>query len=182
MITVINRKVTPSEAQRLVAAIQLTPSIIGYSVQEWVDSEHVIVAEDPEGLLVGACLNYDFHSDWRKLAALIVMGDFRGKGIGRTLFHKSCSDTQKNNRNIYTISSNQIVIQMMDDLGFSTFKNILYLSQAHRAYGALFCLHSLRWMMHFYRLREIFRKTILYREKTNFVFGTKVFDHKPSPF
>ncbi|NEP87835.1 MAG: GNAT family N-acetyltransferase [Okeania sp. SIO2C2] len=91
-IAVFKRKVSKLEAERLVKAIKSTPNIMGYSLKKWLEVEDVMVAEDEKGNLLGACLNYDIHQDWHKIGALFVFKEFRGQGIGKSLFYQSVED------------------------------------------------------------------------------------------
>lgn len=174
MFKIIKRKVTQSEAELLVNAIKLTPNIMGYSYTEWLSAEHIIVAEDENGKMLGACLNYDFHEHWSKIAALFVFEEFRSRGIGKSLFYQSCQDALNRNKNIYTISANKIIIKMMADLNFVMFNNLSSLAKNNQQYQVIFYWHSLLWLMNFYRIQEITRKSILYKHYTNFVYGIKL--------
>ncbi|MBE9007409.1 GNAT family N-acetyltransferase [Fortiea sp. LEGE XX443] len=175
MFRISKRKVTKPEARLLVRQIKLTPNIMGYSLTEWMTAEHIMVAEDENGSFVGACLSYDFHEDWNKIAALFVLKEFRGMGLGRSLFDKSCEDALKRRKNLYTISANKIVIKMMQDLDFVTFDSLAHLPKsANNKYKFVFYSHHLKWIANFYRLQEIARKTILYKSQKKFVYGVKL--------
>ena len=82
MFKISKRTVTKAEAELLVRQIKLTPNIMGYSLTEWMSAEYIIVAEDDNGNMVGVCLNYDFHPNWNKIAALFVIEEYRGTGLG----------------------------------------------------------------------------------------------------
>lgn len=172
-IRVVKRKITQLEAKLLVSEVKATPNIVGYSLKEWLMANHIMVAEDSKGFCLGACLNYDFHKDWRKIAALIVLEEFRGRGIGRMLFYESFRDAQRSSRNIYIISANPIVIKMMNDLGFITFNSFFELTHLCQNYESLFYCHTIQWTMSLYRIKEIIRKKIIYTEKQRFLFGVK---------
>ncbi|WP_427162395.1 GNAT family N-acetyltransferase [Aliinostoc sp. HNIBRCY26] len=171
MVKIIKRKVTTSETKFLLKAIKLTPNIMGYSFREWMEAEHIMVAEDEAGKILGVCLNYDFHEYWNKIAALFVLEEFRGQGIGKLLFYESYQDAARRNKNVFTISANQIVIKMMQDLNFVLFNNLLDFPQVISQYRFTFYGHSLAWLMNFYRMQEIIRKTIVYSDRQNFVYG-----------
>lgn len=89
------------------------------------------------------------------------------------LFYESFNDAQKSSKNVYTISSNPIIIKMMDDLGFVKFENFFKLTQTYQNHRSLFCWHTAQWIMSSYRIREIIRKSIIYQRVGNFVFGIK---------
>ncbi|MBS3030421.1 MAG: hypothetical protein HCA26_26560 [Dolichospermum sp. DET66] len=59
MFEISKRKVTKAEAELLVREIKLTPNIMGYSLTEWMSAEYIIVAEDENGNMGGACLNME---------------------------------------------------------------------------------------------------------------------------
>ncbi|MGL4502064.1 MAG: GNAT family N-acetyltransferase, partial [Planktothrix sp.] len=78
MVKIIQRTVTPDEAELLVKEIQGTAYIVGYSRQEWLQAENIRIAEDDNGHLMGVSLNSDFGQNWTKIAVLYVREDYRG--------------------------------------------------------------------------------------------------------
>lgn len=176
MVKILKRKIAQSEAELLIKEIKRTPNIIGYSLKNWLEAEHIMVAEDEKGNLIGACLNYDFHKNWNKIAALIVLDEFKGRGIGKTLFYESFKDARKRKKNVYTISANPIVIKMMKDLGFVRVKSFFELNRVCQKNKFLFYWHTLQWVVNLYRLQEIIRKTIVHKSEKTFVFGVKFSD------
>ncbi|MEA5618049.1 GNAT family N-acetyltransferase [Cronbergia sp. UHCC 0137] len=177
MFRISNRKITKSEAELVVRKIKLTPNIMGYSLIEWIRADHIIVAEDENGNIAGVCLNYDFHQDWNKIAALFVFEEFRGMGLGKLLFYKSCEDALKRGKNVYTISANEIVINMMKDLDFSISDSLTNLPKVTNIkYKLAFYSHHIVWIMNFYRLQEIIRKIIVYKYQKKFIYGIKLFN------
>ncbi|MGL4499110.1 MAG: GNAT family N-acetyltransferase, partial [Planktothrix sp.] len=78
MVKIIERNVTPDEAELLVKEIQGTPYIVGYSRKEWLQAENIRIAEDDNGHLMGVSLNSDFGQNWTKIAVLYVREDYRG--------------------------------------------------------------------------------------------------------
>ncbi|MBX2862176.1 MAG: GNAT family N-acetyltransferase [Leptolyngbyaceae cyanobacterium MAG.088] len=174
MVRILKRRITSAEASLLVSEIKKTPNIIGYSFQEWIRANNIIVAEEEEGSLIGACLNYDFHKEWRKIAALYVLRDFRGVGVGRKLFYESFDDAQNNRRNIYTISANPSVIKMMDELKLRGFNSFASLVCKFPSYRSLFCKHTIQWITNSYRLQELARKSIFCRTDERFIYGIKI--------
>ncbi|MBU7585133.1 MAG: GNAT family N-acetyltransferase [Nostoc sp. TH1S01] len=178
MVKILKRKVTKSEAELLVKQIKLTPNIIGYSLTEWLAAEHVIVAEDEDCKMLGVCLNYDINKYWYKIASLFVFEEFRGKGIGKLLFYESYKYAVKRHKNAYTISANKIVIKMMRDLDFLLFDNLLNLPKMVSKHKLVLCLHSLIWITNLYRIQEVIRKSIVYQNHTNFIYGIHIFQNK----
>ena len=118
MIIISHRKVNQLEAKKMIDKIKTTPNIVGYTIKEWLNCEHIIVAEDEGGQLLGACLNYDFAESWTKIAALYVFEEFRGRGIGKALFYESFNDAMKRHKNVYTISRNPTIIKMMKEVNY----------------------------------------------------------------
>lgn len=172
MFQIVKRKLTDSESKLVVKEIKSTPYIVGYSLSEWIKAENILVAEDDIGNLLGVCLTYDFHKDWCKIAALFVLNDFRGLGIGKTLFYRSVRDALERGKNVYTISANPIVIQMMKKFKFRLFKNVFDLQNSHKDYYLYFYIHHIIWTINLYRIKEIIRKKIVYKSSEYFIFGT----------
>jgi GNAT superfamily N-acetyltransferase len=174
MFKILKRKVTISEAKLLIKQIKLTPNIIGYCLSEWLEAEHIMVAEDEQGNLVGACLNYDFFKHWNKIAALFVLEEFRDQGIGKSLFYESFRDAIERGKNVYTISSNSIILNFMRDLKFLNFKSLLNFPKKYKKYQFAFYLHSIKWLLNLYRIKEIIRKKNVYKPQQTFFYGIKL--------
>ena len=68
MVKIIQRNVTPDEANLLVKEIQGTPYIVGYTFSEWMQAENIRIAEDDNGHLMGVSLNSDFAQNCTKIA------------------------------------------------------------------------------------------------------------------
>ena len=170
MVEIVKRKLSQQEAEFLVAEIQQTPYIVGYSVREWLAADRILVAEDDRSLM-GVCFSYDFSPNWTKIAVLFVREEFRGRGIGKRLFYQAVREVAATEKNAYTISANPIVIEMMEDLGFSLFSSLLRLPENCQSDALLFYRHSLQWLLNLYRIRELLRKTIVYRSQPPFIFG-----------
>lgn len=173
MPKIIKRKIRESEAKLLVERIKFTPNIIGYTIEEWLGSEHVFIAEDQQGELMGACLNYDIARDWTKIAALYVLDEFRSKGIGKALFYESFNDSIARQKNIYTISCNPIVISLMGELEFTIFGGLQDFPASYVADQVDFYLHTLQWLASPYRIMEITRKQFVCRPQQPFLYGLK---------
>jgi predicted GNAT family acetyltransferase len=173
MQKIIKRKIKRSEAKLLIKHIRFTPNIIGYSLKEWLNAEHIIVAEDENEQLLGACLNYDISEKWTKIAALYVFEEFRNQGIGKALFYESFNDAMKRQKNVYTISSNPIVIKSMTQLEFTTFKNLLDFPKDYQAHQSMIYAHTFQWLLNPYRIQEIIRKKIVYKLNDPFFYGLK---------
>jgi len=173
---IYQRKVTKLEAELLVNQIKLTPYIMGYSRREWLKSQYTIIAEDIDGNIVGACLTYDFDQDWNKIAALFVLEEFRGRGLGKLLFYAAYKDAIKRKKNLYTMSANNLVIKMMQDLDFVMFNGLLELPKSYQRFQLIFYLHTVIWLMSSFRVQEIFRKAGFYQlyRNYNFVYGIKL--------
>lgn len=173
MPKITKRQIKESEAKLLIEQIKFTPKIIGYTLKEWLNADHVLIAEDDNGQLLGACMNYDISQDWTKIAALYVLEEFRNQGIGKALFYQSVEDAITRQKNIYTISSNPIVINCMNQLEFTTFNSFLNFPKAYKNEQTAFYLHTLQWLTNPYRIQEIIRKQIIYREQEPFIYGLK---------
>jgi GNAT superfamily N-acetyltransferase len=173
MAIITKRRVDQPEAKILVDQIKHTPNIIGYTLKEWMNSEHMFIAENEHGQILGACLNYDFAQNWTKIAALYVFEEFRNQGIGKALFSESYNDSIKRHKNIYTISCNPIVLNMLTQLEFVTFANLLNFPVCFKHDRLDFYIHTLQWLSNPYRIKEITRKHIIDRPEQAFVYGLK---------
>jgi len=171
MFQIVNRKINYSEANFIIKNIKQTPNIMGYSSKEWIASEHIMIAEDENQNIVGVCLNYDFHEDWCKIAALFVLKDYRGLGLGKSLFYQSYNNAIERGKNIYTISANPIVLKMMKELDFLTVEK---LNHVPNKYKNIFYLHTIKWIINLFRIKEILRKKLIFGDSKDFLYGLKI--------
>lgn len=175
-LRIIQRQINEAEAKLVIQEIKKTPYIMGYSLNEWLEAQNIMVAEDKYGSLAGVCLNYHLNQKWHKIAALFVLEEFRGRGIGKSLFYASVEKALERDIYIYTSSANPIVIKMMDDLGFVKYGNLADFSREYSQDKCLIYSHSLKWLLNSYRLREIIRKKLVYGLGQSFVYGVKFLD------
>jgi GNAT superfamily N-acetyltransferase len=173
MSRIIKRKVNESEAKLLVRYIKSTPNIVGYTFDEWLNNKHTFIAEDDRGQLLGACLNYDINPKWTKIAALYVLEEFRSSGIGKALFYESFNDAINRAKNVYTISCNPIVLNIMSELEFTTFANLIEFPSAYMEDRNGLYIHTLEWLSSAYRIQEIIRKQFVCRSQQPFLYGLK---------
>jgi GNAT superfamily N-acetyltransferase len=174
MVKIIQRKLTADEADLLVKEIQGTPYIVGYTFKEWMDAENIRVAEDEKGYLMGVSLNTEFGKTWTKIAVLYVREEFRGQGIGKRLFYAAVEEAIDQGRNLYTISANPIVINMIHDLEFSTFPSLLAFPETAQTHRFTIYSHTLKWLANVYHLKELIRKHYVYQLKENFVYAIRL--------
>ena len=113
---ILHRPLTYSEAVRLFAELKMTPNILGYTVRELTRLSDVFVAE-VGGEFAGACFSVDLTQGWTEIAALCVLADFRGAGLGRKLFWAAWERTQERRRHVYVLSRNPQVVEWMRELG-----------------------------------------------------------------
>ena len=176
MFKINSRKLTQQEAILLVENIKLITEITGYSLKEWLTFEDVLIAEDREENMLGVCLAYDFSSNWSFISILFVLEKFRGKGIGQQLFKEACRKILSRKRNVYTSSRNPVVIKMMKQLNFILFDTLYVLPQPFKKYKFDFLLRGIKWITSFYRMKELSRKYLKYKDKRKFVYGIKSYE------
>ncbi|MHC5931991.1 GNAT family N-acetyltransferase, partial [Nostoc sp.] len=116
---------------------------------------------------------YDISEKWTKIAALYILEEFRNQGIGKALFYESFNDAMKRQKNVYTISSNPIIIKSMTQLEFTTFKNLLDFPKAYQVHQSMIYVHTFQWLLNSYRIQEIIRKKIVYKLNDPFFYGLK---------
>jgi GNAT superfamily N-acetyltransferase len=175
MLTVAKTKINESEAKFLIEQIKFTPNIIGYTLKEWLNAEHIIVAKNEYGELLGVCLSYDIAESWTKIAVLLVLKEFRSQGIGKALFYNSVADAISRQKNVYTISCNPIVINLMDRLQFTKFNSLLKFPEAYQKHKLTIYFDNLQWLVNSYRMQEIIRKKLVYKLNDPFFYGLKFY-------
>jgi N-acetylglutamate synthase-like GNAT family acetyltransferase len=167
MTQIVHRLLSHEEAVRLHRELKTTPNILGYTVRELERLADVQVAE-AEGEFAGACWSVDLAQGWTEIAALYVLPEFRGRGIGETLFRIAWNHAQGRKRHVYILSRNPQVIDWMRELGM-------------RVDGKLWCAplavhwYMQRYMASWYRGAESLRKRREIRQCPPLVQGIKRF-------
>ena len=151
---IVFRPLTHAEAVRLHQALKETPNILGYTVRELMRFSDVSVAElenDNEEKFAGACFSVDLRQGWTEIAALCVLPEWRGRGIGKALFAAAWERAQARRRHVYVLSRNPQVIQWMQALG-------MQVDGHHWKAPSAVQWYMVRHMASWYRSREGFRK------------------------
>ena len=118
MPQVVHRSLTRAEALWLHHELKTTPNILGYTVRELEKLSDVQVAIVGENF-AGACWSVDLIQGWTEVAALYVLPEFRGSGIGRMLFYTAWKHAQQRKRHVYVLSRNSQVVGWMRELGMT---------------------------------------------------------------
>ena len=71
------------------------------------------------GEFAGVCFSVDLAAGWTEIAALYVLPDFRGLGIGAALFRAAWERAQRRKRHVYVLSRNPQVVEWMRGLGMT---------------------------------------------------------------
>ena len=115
---ITHRPLTRAEALRLHGELKTTPNILGYTVRELERLTDVQVAE-AGGEFAGVCFSVDLAAGWTEIAALYVLPEFRGCGVGAGLFRAAWERTQERQRHVYVLSRNPQVVGWMRELGMA---------------------------------------------------------------
>ena len=115
---ITHRPLTRAEALTLHRELKTTPNILGYTVRELERLSDVQVAE-VEGEFAGVCFSVDLAAGWTEIAALYVLPEFRGLGIGVALFHAAWERAQGRRRHVYVLSRNPQVVGWMQERGMA---------------------------------------------------------------
>lgn len=150
MTEIIHRPLTQTEARQVHLALKDTPNILGYTVRELTRLPDVYAAEE-DGQFAGLCFSVDLQRSWTEIAALCVLPQLQGRGIGRALFHAAWERTQARRRHVYMLSRNPQVIGWMEALGMEVGGKLRAAPLAVHWYMA-------RHMASGYRMAEGFRK------------------------
>ena len=147
---IIARRLTPAEAVRVHWALKDTPNILGYTVRELERLPFVLVAETG-GEMAGVCFSRDLGQNWTEIAALCVLPQFQGRGIGKTLFDSAWDRAEARRRHLYVLSRSPQVVKWMQARGMEV---------SGKLRSAPLVVHGdmLRHMASGYRLRESIRK------------------------
>jgi len=172
---IIKRKLNENEIALMVAEIKKTPHISAYSKLEWKNCQNLFVAQNDEGEMLGACLNDDFQKSWTEIAALFVLENYRGVGIGKELFKMSLIDIIARKRNVLAMSNNPFVVKMMKEYRLETFDSLENLPDPYRQHSFILnSFYEIRWFLNWYRITEIIRKKFVFGAKAKFTYGLKI--------
>ena len=150
MFEITHRPLTRSEAARLHQEMKTTPNIFGYTVRELERLSDVYVAEVAQGF-AGVCFSVDLSGGWTEIAALYVLPEFRGSGIGAKLFEAAWERLQNRRRHAYILSRNPQVIGWMRERGMTVNGRLWYAPTAVHWY-------MVRYMASWHRSAESLRK------------------------
>lgn len=162
-MNIVSWKLSKEEAEILTNEVRNTPNIVAVLMNKWNKFDKVFVVES-EGRLAGVCAIEFFAKDWAEIADLIVLPGNRGKGIGRQLYDRAFEYLIKQNKNIYIVSRNPLVIGMMKKSGFNTFENFGILPSAVKN-------HAIKKSLHLTIIFEFIRKSFVFPHKTKFIYG-----------
>ncbi len=150
MTEIVHRPLTPTEAVQVHRALKETPNILGYTVRELERLTDVYAAE-VEGQFAGMCFSVDLRHGWTEIAALCVLPEFRGRGLGGALFEAAWERAQAGRRHVYVLSRNPQVIGWMQARGMDVGGKFRNMPLAVYWYMA-------RHMASWYRTTEAIRK------------------------
>ena len=146
----MQRSLTPAEAQCVHQELKSTPNILGYTKRELLRLRDVWVVTS-EGRLAGVCASVNLPAQWTEIMFLYVLPAFRGQGLGKRLFDEAWNLAQRQRRHIYVLSRNPQVIGWMSERGMTI---------SSRFWAAPWPVqwHMHRHMTSWYRCREQLRK------------------------
>ena len=150
MTEIIHRPLTQAEALLVHRALKDTPNILGYTVRELTRLPDVYVGEE-DGQFAGLCFSVDMGRNWTDIAALCVLPEFRGRGIGHALFQAAWGRAQARRRHVFVLSRNPQVMEWMQARGMEVGGKM-------RDAPLVIHWHLARHMASGYRMTEGFRK------------------------
>lgn len=157
------RKLTKKEAEILTKEVRNTPNIVAVPIEKWGKFDKVFISEN-DGEMSGVCVIEFFDKDWAEIADFIVLPHHRGKGIGRKLYDRAFEFLKNNQKNIYIVSRNPVVIAMMRKSGFRVFDSFGMLPSAVKN-------HAIKKSIYLSVASEFIRKLFAFPHKTKFVYG-----------
>lgn len=159
------RALTHAEAVQVHEELKHTPNILGYTVRELTRWSDVYVAQ-VEQKFAGVCFSLDLAQNWTEIAALCVLPEFRGCGIGTLLFDAAWARAQERQRHVYVLSRNPQVIGWMQARGMS-------IDGKHWQAPAAVQWDMARHLANWYRTQEGFRKRRAIRQCPPLLQGIK---------
>lgn len=162
---IIESKFTKQEAGIVQSEISTSPDIIGYSLRELLSLETVFKAY-VSNEFTGACANFDFGRNWTELSAYIVLPKVRGRGIGKKLFAAAWDDAHARKKNIYIVSRNPAMKNIIKKYDFQIIKSFWRLPLTIK-------IHIITFSISWYRTKEFIRKLPM-KKSGKFIFGIKL--------
>ena len=167
MSPLVLRSLTPQEARTLHEELKTTPNILGYTVRELLGFQEAFVAE-AAGVFAGVCLSKDLRFGWTDIAALYVLPEFRGRGLGTELYQAAWRRAEERRRHIITLSRSPTVVSLMERSGMAV-------SPSMRRAPFAMHLYMQCHMTSLYRTREALRKFRAMRDAPPLRCGVKRF-------
>ncbi|BDI30733.1 hypothetical protein CCAX7_27840 [Capsulimonas corticalis] len=116
--TITHRGLHPKEAATLHEELKSTPNILGFTIRELLRLRDVQVAE-VEGAFAGAALTMDLPFGWTEIAAVYVLPDYRGSGLGASLLRAAWDRAVSRERHLYMLSRNAQIVEWMRGQGMT---------------------------------------------------------------
>lgn len=116
------RKLSDKEIGMIIKEIREVPDITYVlKIMFKLRKDGYVATQD--GKLCGICSFYDLGGNWVKLGPLLVLKEYRGRGIGSTLLTKVIALNE--NRNLYVGSSRGSLKELNKEFGFIETRGIL---------------------------------------------------------
>jgi GNAT superfamily N-acetyltransferase len=160
----IKRSLALEEADLIFHLIKTDPNITGYTVKELSHFKHTWIAEVNKKF-AGFVVNKDFGQNWTECAAIYVLEEYRGIGIGRKLFETSIHDAKDREKNFFTATRNPKIIKIIHEQNMIIKTHLISLPFP-------IAKRNIRFILNFYRIKETIRKAIKYKN-ANFIFAFK---------
>lgn len=165
MRKIVHRPLMLAEAEQVHTALKETPNILGYTVRELLRLPDMFVGE-ADGAFAGVCFSVDMGRRWTEIAAVLVLPEFQGRGMGTALFAAAWDRGWGRGRHLYVLSRNPQVVGWMEARGMEV-------SAVGRNAPLAAHRHMARHMASRHRWAESFRKREAIRACPPLVQGVK---------
>lgn len=168
-LKIIKRRLSTAEVEYFINEIKTTPNITGYTKKEWNNFNNIWVAEVNHEI-VGIVVNTNLLKSWVETSIVYVISSKRNQGIGKALFLSAFNSALRENKNIYYVSRNPIVIRWMKE------KNMIFSKILGLPLPIL--IHIIIKSLSIYRIKEYCRKRYIYKPKKQFLHAYIINDLK----
>jgi N-acetylglutamate synthase-like GNAT family acetyltransferase len=161
---IIHKKPNDNEAEQIIKLIKNTQNITGYTVNEIKSFDEVYIAYI-DSIFAGAVINIHNTASIAEISVLVVCEKYKGIGIGKELFLTSLKSLESQNKTIWCVSRNPVVInffRLYDFKIISFWKLPLTVS-----------LYNLTFIFNTNRIKEYFRKQMYAPNLAKFQYAIK---------
>jgi GNAT superfamily N-acetyltransferase len=170
---IVKRRLTEEEIAFLMNAIKETPTVTGFSENEWRNFDGVFVAE-VDNRFVGVITLANTFGNWVNMPASYLLPEYRGLGIGNALYAAAVKAAMRKKKDICAIIDSEIAENILR-------QNRVQIYESFFELPFLVMLFNMAHVLNCYRIYEFIRKRIVFPAERKLTYGIKLYSQIITP-